>query len=264
MSLFLRLPSVETLVISGAENADDIRIPGMKIEGENIVTRALRHARLAGFAVPFLNVEIRKTLPPGSGLGAGSGNGAAVLRWLAQNEDDRVWRDVALKTGSDVPFLFSGLPLARVSGTGEKLESLAPLAFYALVVFPDWSVGTANAYGRLDLRYGGKYPLSETQAREEIDLLHRRLRNGERTGLLPNDFMEDLTDRFPAYEELFALFDSAGSSGWGITGSGGAVFALFHEMPALRSLEWPRCVRRILSVDMKSPCANNTGRKERS
>jgi 4-diphosphocytidyl-2-C-methyl-D-erythritol kinase len=223
----------------------------MEIEGGNIVTRALRCARSAGFDVPFLDVEIHKTLPPGSGLGAGSGNGAALLRWLAGNDDGPAWRDVALRTGADVPFLFSGLSLARVSGVGEKLEPLEPLAFYVLVAFPAWSAGTENAYGRLDLRYGGRYPLNEAAAREEADLLCRRLRDGECVGLLPNDFSADLMERFPDYGELFKLFTDAGSRGWGITGSGAAVFALFHETPRLRSFTWPRCVRQVLSVDVR-------------
>ncbi|MDR3231334.1 MAG: 4-diphosphocytidyl-2C-methyl-D-erythritol kinase [Synergistaceae bacterium] len=242
---------METLLISEAESGDDVRVRGMKIEGENIVARALSHARSAGFDVPPLDVEILKTLPPGSGMGAGSGNGAAMLRWLAGSENDRAWRDVALRTGADVPFLFSGLPLARVSGIGEELEPLERLTFHVLIAFPDWSVGTENAYECLDLYYGGAYPLNEAAATDEADLLYRRLRDGERAGFLPNDFAGALMDRFPGYSRLFALFEDAGSHAWGITGSGGAAFALFREAPCPLSVSWPRWVRQVVSVDVK-------------
>ncbi len=60
------------------DNEDFIQVPGLNIEGENIVSRALRLARGAGFEIPPLDVKIIKSLPPGSGLGAGSGNGASI------------------------------------------------------------------------------------------------------------------------------------------------------------------------------------------
>ncbi|MDR3265333.1 MAG: 4-diphosphocytidyl-2C-methyl-D-erythritol kinase [Synergistaceae bacterium] len=249
MSLFLRLPSAEALLISKAEGEDRVYVRGMEIEGENIVARALRHARSAGFDVPFLDVEVLKTLPPGSGLGAGSGDGAAVLRWLAGGESGHVWRDVALKTGADVPFLFSGFPLARVSGIGEELEPLDPLSLHVLVALPEWSVETENAYGRLDLCYGGFYPLNEEAAREEADLLHRRLKSGEDVGFLPNDFVPALMDQFPGYIRLFNLFKSAGSHAWGITGSGGAAFALFRKTPCPLSISWPQWIRQVAAFD---------------
>ncbi len=248
VSLFLRLSSAEMLAVSRAVGEDRIRVRGMEIEGENILSRALRCARGAGFDVPFLDVEIIKTLNPGSGLGAGSGNGAALLRCLADGADTPSWRDVARQTGSDVPFLFSGFPLALVSGIGEVLELRKSFSFQAWIVFPDWSVETKNAYGALDRRYGEAYPLNEAEARSEADGLWRRLLNGERVGLLPNDFAPELMEKFPDYDKLFALLESAGSCAWGITGSGGAAFGLFRNAASPFSVLWPGRVRQVLSA----------------
>jgi 4-diphosphocytidyl-2-C-methyl-D-erythritol kinase len=262
VSVFLRLPSVETLLISEARCAEssEVHVYGVDIGGEeeNIVLRGLRCAREAGFEIPFLDVEILKTIYPGSGLGAGSGNGAAILCWLAgrswrsEIRDDLGWRDVALKTGADVPFLFSEIPLALISGIGEIIEPLEPFRsrFYALVVFPAWSVGTGNAYSRLDRRYGGAYPLDELSARIEAEDLCRKLRGGERVGLLPNDFTPGLIEQFPDYGKLFYVFEKKGSCAWGITGSGGAVFALFTEVPGFLDFEWPLEMRQVLSVSV--------------
>jgi 4-diphosphocytidyl-2-C-methyl-D-erythritol kinase len=208
-------------------------------------------------------VEITKTLPPGSGLGAGSGNGAAILRWLAGEEDlgsrgGSAWRNAARRTGADVPFLFAGYALALASGTGEVLEPLEPLALHVLIAFPEWSVGTENAYARLDDRYKGAYPLNDAAARAEAAQLCRDLRrgesgksrkSGEKLGLLPNDFTPPLMEKFPDYDKLFDVFDRGGASAWGITGSGGAAFALFHEAPVPRALSWPSWVRRVLSME---------------
>jgi 4-diphosphocytidyl-2-C-methyl-D-erythritol kinase len=260
VSVFLRLPSVETLLVSEAQGAreDMVRVYGVDIgaEGENIVARGLRFAREAGYEIPFLDVEILKTLYPGSGLGAGSGNGAAVLCWLAGEKkklhDDLGWWDVALKMGADVPFLFSGAPLALVSGIGEIVE---PLEFsrprlHASVVFPDWSVGTKNAYDQLDRWYGASYPLDEAAARAEAENLCRKLRDGEHIGLLSNDFASELMEKFPEYGKLFDVFEKKGSCAWGITGSGGAAFALFAKTPNFRAFQWPLEVRQVLSADV--------------
>ncbi|MDR1732443.1 MAG: 4-diphosphocytidyl-2C-methyl-D-erythritol kinase [Synergistaceae bacterium] len=254
LSLFLRLPSAEMLSISPASegDSDKISVRGMEIEGENIVTRALRLAREAGVDVPFLEVEISKTLPPGSGLGAGSGNGAAMLRWLCGIvDDDRLWREIALKTGADVPFLFSGVSLARVSGAGEELKPLDPVALHVWVVFPDWSVGTENAYARLDHWYKNRYPLDEAAAQEESRMLLRRLRHREPIGFLPNDFAPELLEKFPEYKEIFSVLEKSGSCAWGITGSGGAAFALFYDAPSPLRSPWPRRVQRVFSVEIR-------------
>jgi 4-diphosphocytidyl-2-C-methyl-D-erythritol kinase len=271
VSVFLRLPPLETLLISARAEGDEVRVYGVDIgkEGkdkengnENIVARGLMYAREAGYEIPFLDVEILKTLYPGSGLGAGSGNGAAILRWLAggngfakEHRDDLsclAWRDVALKMGADVPFLFSEIPLALVSGIGEVIEPLEPLnlkpRLHALIVFPSWSVGTGNAYSQLDRRCGSVYPLDETAARTEAENLCRKLRSGERVGLLPNDFTPGLLEEFPDYGKLFDVFEKKGSCAWGITGSGGAAFALSSEASSPLAFQWPLEMRQVLSV----------------
>ena len=247
VSLFLRIPSGETLRVmprAGDASEDLVKVEGMALEGENIASRALRLARDAGLSVPCLEIEILKSLFPGAGLGAGSGNGAALLRWLAAGSSDPRWNDVARRTGADVPCLFSGFPVVLVSGIGDRLEPLSSIALGAWVVFPEWSVKTKNAYDELDARCFRGYPLLEPEARAEALSIHGALGRGERVGLLPNDFAPPLLDRFPGYLELFGDWERSGALAWGITGSGGAAFCLFRA-PAPK-VACPKWVRQML------------------
>ena len=133
VSTFLKIPSGDVLYISESTAGIDIVNANIPISGENIVAKALRIARNEGFKIPPLNIKIHKSIPPGSGLGAGSGNAAAVLSWLKAEK-------VAAKVGADVPFLCSGKEMAIVSGIGENIES-APknsLPVHGVVAIPEW------------------------------------------------------------------------------------------------------------------------------
>ena len=255
VSAFARISSGETLLVGflpPLHGADEVCLSGMevRIEGENVVARALRLARDAGFAVPPLRVEVVKALCPGSGLGAGSGNAATLLGWLAEGwkarDREEGWLDVARRTGSDVPFLFSGLRAALAAGTGDRLAPLDLPCMRGWAVVPEWSVGTENAYSGLDAFYGGRYPLSDAAARAELARICGALERGERAGLLPNDFAPPLIDRFPAYGQLFDEFERAGCAAWGITGSGGAAFGLATGEATVPV--WPDWTRQVLPV----------------
>ena len=248
LSIFLRIPSGEALRVealpAGAEDRVEVRGMDLRLTGENVVARALRLAREAGAQVPPFRVEILKSLFPGAGLGGGSGNAAALLQWLASKDASGPWEEVARRTGADVPFLFSGAPMALVAGTGDHLEPLAPPRLSGVIAFPSWEVGTENAYAALDAALDGGYPKDEGSARREAEGILSALRANGRPGLLPNDFALPLVEAHGQYRELFALFEGAGALAWGITGSGGAAFAL--TCGGELDLEWPSWVRQVL------------------
>ena len=168
----------------------------------------------------------------------------ALLRWLVTEIPDPRWPEVARRTGADVPCLFSGFPVALVSGIGDRIEPLPALSLGGRVFFPEWSVGTKGAYDELDARFPGGYPLCASEARGEALRLYKALQKGERVGLLPNDFALPLLERFPEYRELFGILERSEALAWGITGSGGAAFCLFAA--PVPSLGYPEWVRQVL------------------
>lgn len=89
-------------------------------------------------------VRLEKRIPVGAGLGGGSADAAAVLRWAGCSDVA-----VASSLGADVPFCLTG-GRARVRGAGEIVE---PLPFeprvYTLLT-PPLGVSTAAVYRQWD------------------------------------------------------------------------------------------------------------------
>lgn len=111
---------------------------------DNLVTRALR---LVGRRA---HVRIDKRIPAGAGLGGGSADAAAVLRWAGWDD-----LDAAAELGADVPFCLVG-GRARVTGIGERVEPLPFAARTYTLVTPPFGCATPAVYAAWD-RLGGPH-----------------------------------------------------------------------------------------------------------
>ncbi|HUC04795.1 MAG TPA: 4-(cytidine 5'-diphospho)-2-C-methyl-D-erythritol kinase [Acidimicrobiales bacterium] len=159
--------------------------PGTRAEAlagadeSNLVTRALAAAGMRAA------VTIHKRIPLGGGLGGGSSDAAAVLRWAACTD-----LDVALGLGADVPFCLCG-GRALVEGIGERVT---PLPFedrrYVLLV-PPFGVDTPRVYAAWDAlaparrQGGGGNDLTAAALAVEPRLAVWRDALGELTGCTP-------------------------------------------------------------------------------
>jgi 4-diphosphocytidyl-2-C-methyl-D-erythritol kinase len=114
---------------------------GLPTGADNLVRRALQAAGRAA------HVRLHKRIPSGAGLGGGSADAAAILRWAGVTD-----LDVAARLGADVPFCLVG-GRARVRGVGEVVEPLPfePVAgdAYTLLV-PPLHVSTPAVYRAWD------------------------------------------------------------------------------------------------------------------
>jgi 4-diphosphocytidyl-2-C-methyl-D-erythritol kinase len=104
----------------------------------NLVRRALaavgRRAR----------VRLEKRIPSGAGLGGGSADAAAVLRWAGSSD-----LALAATLGADVPFCLVG-GRARVTGIGEVVEPLPHLDLTFTLLTPPVHCATADVYRAWD------------------------------------------------------------------------------------------------------------------
>jgi 4-diphosphocytidyl-2-C-methyl-D-erythritol kinase len=242
-SLFWRRHSPEVLEIARTEGPDKLSVEGVDVPGENLLLRTcfLLRSLYGDAALPFLDMKLHKRLPVGSGLGAGSGNAAALVRYFYQaarveeNDVDKARKIASL--GADVAFLASDFDLALADGLGERLIGLGDrewdLSLQTVVFIPVWSSDTGDAYAALDrLREADASfftPMSAESARNESLALLRRLSARERPGLLPNDFIACDSAHAEQCRDLYRVLDDAGALAWGLCGSGSSCFAVFDE-----------------------------------
>lgn len=106
---------------------------------DDLVSRAIEAAGVAG-----VEVRVMKEIPAGAGLGGGSADAAALLRWAGVFDPQ-----AAAALGADVPFCVVG-GRARVRGIGEIVEPLSPVAATYTLLTPRLHCSSAAVYRRWD------------------------------------------------------------------------------------------------------------------
>ena len=169
----------DTLTFSEGDGLDVVGLDVVGLDGASfdLVPRALAAVDRTA------HVRLEKRIPIGAGLGGGSADAAAVLRWAGC--EDLV---VAASLGADVPFCLVG-GRARVTGIGEIVEPLPfePREFTLLT--PPLAVSTSAVYRRWDELGGrtadGANDLEPAALAVEPGLAEWRDRLGDATGRTP-------------------------------------------------------------------------------
>jgi 4-diphosphocytidyl-2-C-methyl-D-erythritol kinase len=150
---------------------------GVPVDRKNLVVRAL--AAIGRTA----RVHVDKQIPSGGGLGGGSADAAAILRWAGIDDPA-----IAVSLGADVPFCLAG-GRARVTGIGELVEPLAHVERTVTLIAPPLHVSTPAVYRAWDDLGGptadGPNDLEPAAIRVEPRLAAWRDRIGELTGSTP-------------------------------------------------------------------------------
>jgi 4-diphosphocytidyl-2-C-methyl-D-erythritol kinase len=111
---------------------------GVPVDDTNLVRRALA---LVGRTA---RVRVEKHIPAGAGLGGGSSNAAAILRWAGVDDVE-----LAASLGADVPFCLAG-GRARVTRIGDVVEPLPVVPRTFTLVMPPFGMSTADVYRAWD------------------------------------------------------------------------------------------------------------------
>ena len=185
-----------------------------------------------------IDVDIKKVIPVGGGLGGGSSDAASILEILALHfrekiETRYIMQRIAMKLGSDVSYFISKSTPSNIkilsslypqpayaSSRGEKLKFIPGfhIGYKILIVNPGITVSTAWAYGELNLQI-------------EKPALLRKIRQfrKENLRLFTNDFEEIVFRRFPVIKEIKENMLDLGASFSSMSGSGSSVYGFFDE-----------------------------------
>lgn len=192
---------------------------------ENLAFRAAELLLAVTGAAGGVEIELHKGIPPGSGLGGGSSDAAAVLAGLNEllgiGLTPGELAGLASKLGADVPFFLGPSP-AWVEGIGERIRRAdIELPPYFLVLVPPFDCPTAVVYRTFD-------ELGIPPSEPDYELDYR------------NDLWPAALHVRPELARYRRALEGLGALGVGMTGSGSGLFAAFPDrdsaVEALRRL----------------------------
>ena len=189
------------------------QIPGVATE-DNLIWKAATALQQYANTNFGADIELKKVLPMGGGIGGGSSNAATVLvalncLWQLGLSDDQL-AEIGLKLGADVPVFVRGFS-AFAEGVGEQLHPANPEEKWYLVVKPQVSIATVDIFTHPELT-------RNTPKRELATLLEQEY---------VNDCEKIVRMLYPEVDkQLSWLLQYAPSR---LTGTGSCVFAEFSS-----------------------------------
>ncbi len=128
-------------------------LPGVDPE-QDLTLRAARRLQGVGLVRLGVDIDLRKRIPMGAGLGGGSSDAATVLVAL-----NHLWglglsrqelSGIAIELGADVPIFIFG-QAAWAEGVGERLRPVEPDQPWYVLVIPDCRIQTAEIFAAPEL-----------------------------------------------------------------------------------------------------------------
>jgi len=198
---------------------------------KNLVYAAVDALRRELEIRPGVEIDLRKNIPAGRGLGGGSSDAAAALRGYLQLTRRKIpasrLMEIAASLGADVPFfLFGGRALGI--GRGDEIYPLPDIPKLALLVVSpnDIHVPTPDAY-----RWLRAPALTKTRSASKLWKFCSLSWSTQGSGL-SNDFERPVFERYPRLAQIKRAVLQRGATEASLAGSGSAVFGVFPS-PAL-------------------------------
>ncbi len=204
----------------------------LKSDPSNTILKAIRLVREESGRRFRVSVRLSKRIPVAAGLGGGSSDAASTLIGL-DSLLDLGWDAIRLgqlgvRIGADVPF-FLATGAKRVTGIGERLETITVPPLSVILINPGFPVSTREAYRWFD-EIPPSPPLSKG-GRGDLD----RLTTKSLLASFPpleNDLERVVIPRYPVLASIKKSLIEAGALGALMSGSGPTVFGLFNSLEA--------------------------------
>jgi 4-diphosphocytidyl-2-C-methyl-D-erythritol kinase len=204
--------------------------PGLAADRSNLVHKAAAAVLARAGLRTGVEIDLRKRIPLGAGLGGGSSNAAATIVGLVHlfglGWSPAEMAAVGEELGSDVPFFFSA-PTACVTGRGaavsaRQMESRR----WVVLVNPGFPVETKWAYLELARSRDQARPLSDSMREIEHTPI---LKWSQVFALAGNDFEGPVFRQYPILQEIRDRLSKSGAEAALLSGSGATVFGLFGD-----------------------------------
>jgi 4-diphosphocytidyl-2-C-methyl-D-erythritol kinase len=202
----------------------------LAVDQSNLVYRAAAAVLARAQQSVGLDIELRKRIPMGAGLGGGSSDAAATIiglnRLLQLDWSPSQMADVGQSLGSDVPF-FLFAPSAFVSGRGETVRPVVVEGMrWVVLVNPGFGVDTKWAYQELAATRTTVTPLSPVQ--RELDR-QSRVSWAQLIAAAENDFEAPVFAAHGKLREIKRNLQAHGAEIALLSGSGATVFGVFAD-----------------------------------
>jgi 4-diphosphocytidyl-2-C-methyl-D-erythritol kinase len=202
----------------------------------NLVYRAVDAMRAELKIRAGVEIELRKKIPAGRGLGGGSSDAAAALvgylRLTKQTLPNARLMEIAANLGADVPFFLFGGRALGIS-KGDEIYPLPDMAKQSvLIVSPrNIHVPTPDAYRWLSARGLKARALTKNAAPPKLFGFCALCWSAQVSGL-SNDFEGPVFRRYPRLGHIKRVLLRRGATEASLAGSGSAVFGIFPS-PAM-------------------------------
>ncbi len=187
---------------------------------DNLCVRAAKLYQARTNKIFGLKIRLTKKIPMAAGLGGGSSDAAAVLKFLNQHFGALSQEELMAlgrRLGADVPFFLSPYSTALGRGIGEILSPWPTFPAWYVVVCPEVQISTAWAYQNLRLTTPCELPNYEP----DQPLWHQ--------GLV-NDFEPLIFAAYPEIGRWKRRLKELGAKEALLSGSGASVFGVFEAL----------------------------------
>ncbi len=249
-TLFCRIDLADTIIFKPASDGlIKIKCLNRQVPTDktNLCWRAAKLLQQKFRISSGVEIEIKKRIPIGAGLGGGSTDAATTLLGL-----NKYWKlnlpkeklvKLAINLGSDVAFFIYNTKFALATQKGDKIKPLTLLnkvKLWFILVYPGIRVSTPLIYRKFDACRRTGIAFSQlTMPQSNVKMLTSKLLKEGAQAKLEYFFnsLENVTvSIYPAIKQVKKAFYDIGLEKVMMSGSGSAVFAICNSQIQAKSL----------------------------
>jgi 4-diphosphocytidyl-2-C-methyl-D-erythritol kinase len=207
--------------------------PDLPTDERNLVVRAFKLcSEYQNKQLPNIAVQLEKIIPLGAGLGGGSANAATAIKIYSElvgplSPGEQL--EIGSKLGADVPFFLQNARAAKASGIGNVLEPIEYRLDYSCLIVKPRPLHASTTASYAGLKISGK-----KTATDLVSIIQNDPPSSWQSRIT-NDFEPLVFQRYPELKQIRQTFLDANAIFTLMSGSGGASYGLFNDMPSTQT-----------------------------